>query len=364
MVACLLLSVLFFASTSESTRGDDQEQLPKLTVDAMRAALDARLDTMEKQGFSGVILIAVHGQIVYERGLGYATCDATERMTSDHAFLIGSITKEFLRLLTYRLEEEDVLHLDDAIGKSIPHLPKEKATLTVRQLVEHTAGLPDIIAASGEPIEYTVAYDYEPVTREEMLQRFARAKLISPPGKEEKYSNLGYQVLAAVLEKATNQSLEDLLRSRIFIPAGMSHTGYVAPDWSEVRFAEGCRADGTRWGSPYVDGMWMDDGPSWNLRGAGGLLGTAEDLARFMGALKNQRLLGAAAQRRYLDDRLVRLRRYDERGMGPAGSNGIFDAVFFWLEESDFRFVILSNRANHIAEDDARELIHLAARAR
>ncbi len=336
----------------------------RITVEQMRSALDARLTELEKHGFCGVVRVDVKGELAYARGLGHADCAATEAMTPDDVFLIGSITKEFLRLLAYKLEEEGHLRMDDPIGTFLPDLPEDKAALTVRQIVTHTAGIPDLVDASGRPVEYTVAYDYEPVSKEQMLNRFGKAALIFKPGTREEYSNLGYQVLAAVYEAATKERIEDILRTRIFEPAGMAHTGWIRPDWSSVRFAEGCLEDGSRWGSPLLDGMWMEDGPSWNLRGAGGLLGSAEDLSRFMDALHRGILLKPETQARYLDDRLVNMRRYGERGMGPAGSNGIFNAVFFWLEKSDFRFVILSSHADQIGEDYARELIHLTARAR
>jgi CubicO group peptidase (beta-lactamase class C family) len=360
----VLASALLYGSTPAAAQEIPEAPAIANAVEEMRVALDARLDTLEKQGFSGVVLVALKGKTAYARGLGYAKCDSTELMTTEHVFLIGSITKEFLRVVTYKLEEEGHLRLDDPIGQFIPDLPDDKAALTVRQLIYHSAGLPDIVDASGRPVPYSLAYDYENVTRDEMLRRFAKTDLFSNPGETEKYSNLGYQVLAVVLEEAAGATIEDLLHSRVFRPAGMTRTGYVAPDWSAAKFAEGCHADATRWGSPYVDGMWMEDGPSWNLRGAGGLLGTAEDLSRFMNALKRQLIFGPEAQERYLRDRLVRFSSYKDRGMGPAGSNGIFSAVFFWLRVSDFRFVILSNRANQIGESYARELIRMAVPAR
>lgn len=356
MVTCLFVSSLRAQDTTEGST--------RMTVEEMRSGMDERLAELESMGFSGVVRVEVKGEPAYARGLGFADCAATERMTTDHVFLIGSITKEFLQLLSYKLEEEGHLLRDDPIGKYLPGLREDKAAITVAQVVAHTAGIPNFVDASGKPVEYSVEYDYEPVTREKMLERFGKAKLLFEPGTREEYSNLGYQVLAAVFEAATRQSIEELLRSRIFEPAGMTRTGWVLPTWRGARFAEGCRADGSRWGSPYIDGMWMEDGPSWNLRGAGGLLGTAEDLCRFMNALEQQLLLEPETQTRYLNDRLVSIKRYGERGMGPAGSNGIFNAVFFWLEQSDFRFVILSSHADESGESYARELIRLSARAR
>ena len=250
----------------------------------------------------------------------------------------------------------------DPIGKYFPTLPAAIASITVGQLVFHTAGLPDLIDAGGNPVPYSIEYDYVPVSRDEMLARTAKTRLIFSPGEREEYSNLGYNLLGALLEIASEETYEELLETRIFAPAEMTRTGYYFPDWKTLPFADGCRPD-SRWGSPLVDGMWTADGPSWNLKAAGGLLTTVDDLARWFGALGAGRFLGPEMQSRYLDDRLVHSKLFDQRAMGPAGSNGIFNAVAYWAESSDLRVVVVTTHSGFQAEREriARTVIRTAA---
>ncbi|MEN8376963.1 MAG: serine hydrolase domain-containing protein, partial [Gemmatimonadota bacterium] len=132
-------------------------------VTTMIAALDARLDELEAEGMAGVVALWIAGEPVYERGLGHADCALTTPMTPEHVFLIGSITKEFMKVLGYALQADGALSFDDLVGAHLPGLPEHLAGLTVRQLLLHTAGLPDIIDRDGQPIDYTVDYDYEDV---------------------------------------------------------------------------------------------------------------------------------------------------------------------------------------------------------
>jgi CubicO group peptidase (beta-lactamase class C family) len=331
-------------------------------ADPVAASLDVYLDRIASEGASGVALVAVGEEVKLRRGFGHADCAGEQVMTPDHLVLMGSITKELTQLLTYVLVEEEKLAFEDTIGSYFPTLPEPLAAITVRQLVDHTGGLPDLIDAEGEPVPYSVEYDYLPVTRDEMIARAGKSELLFAPGEREEYSNLGYGVLGALLEVASEENYETLLESRIFEPAGMSSTGYVFPDASSRPFAEGCRGE-VRWGSPLLDGMWGSEGPSWNLKAAGGLLTTVDDLSSWFSGLGAGLFLGEEMQARYLDERLAQSKLFEQRVMGPAGSNGIFNAVAYWAETSDLRVVVVTTNSTFQAEREriARTLIRTAS---
>ena len=328
-------------------------------ADLVTEALDAYFDEIQTGGAAGVVLVAQRDETLFRRGFGHADCMGTTSMTADHVVMMGSITKEFTQLLSYVLVDEGKLAFRDPIGSYLPGLPPKMAAITVEQLVSHTAGLPDLIDEHGRPVPYTVGYDYVPVSRAQLIERAARAELIFPPGSREQYSNLGYNLLGAVLEIASAESYERLLASRIFDKAGMTDTGYRYDDQRRRSFAEGCGPGGERWGSPLLDGMWGPEGASWNLKAAGGLLTTVDDLALWFGGLGAGRFLGPEIQRRYLDERLVDSQTRGQRVMGPAGSNGIFNAVAYWAESSDLRIVVVTSRSDHQAESEgiARRVI-------
>lgn len=321
-------------------------------ADPLAETLDAYIDEIEAEGAAGVVLVARGDEPRFRRGFGHADCAGTTAMTADHVVMMGSITKELTRLLVYILAEEGKLAFHDPIGAHLSRLPPHLSAITVEQLVFHTAGLPDLIDELGRAVPYTVEYDYLPVSRTQLLERASKVELLFAPGSGEEYSNLGYNLLGAVLEIASGESYERLLASRVFDKAGMTDTGYWYADGRRRSFAEGCRPGGERWGSPVADGMWGPDGASWNLKAAGGLLTIVDDLARWLGALGDGRLLHPKMQRRYLDERLVASSRRGERVMGPAGSNGIFNAVLYWAETSDLRIAVVTSRSDHRAERD------------
>jgi len=287
--------------------------------------LEAYIDGLTTTGASGVALVQIGDEAVVRRGFGSANCAGTEAMGPDHLVMIGSITKEFTRILAYQLAEQRTISFTDPIGKYLPDWPDEKARIPLSSLIEHTSGLPDLVDAHGAPLPYTVGFDYIPVQRSELLERAGAASLLFEPGVREEYSNLGYGVLAAILEIASGKAYETLLQEKIFGPAGMHHTGYWFENWPDLRFAEGCRAGDERWGSPIVDRMWGDDGPSWNLKGAGGLLSTVDDLSRWLAPLGSRALFGSEMQERYLADRLVVSERLGQRESwarrGPTASS-------------------------------------------
>ncbi len=327
--------------------------------------VDGLLEAWEGKGASGVVYISRDGSTLYEKGFGSASCDAAEAVTPDHVFMIGSITKVLTGLLAYVLAERGVLDLSDPVGRYLPSLAAgvggELGAVTLQQLIDHTGGLPDLIDSQGRPVPYRVEYDYEPVSRDELVARASRAKLEFEPGSQTRYSNLGYQLLAAIFEVASGRSYEELLRQHVYEPAGMDATDFTFADARAMVFADGCLPGGRRWGNPVDDGMWGAEGPSWNLKGAGGLLSTARSLARlFDGIGDSVYFESQPAGEAYRSARLRYSERRHQNVMGPAGSNGIFNAVAVWLDGDRTSFVLLTNRADHQAENGMlRELLQL-----
>jgi CubicO group peptidase (beta-lactamase class C family) len=121
------------------------------------------------------------------------------------------------------------------------------------------------------------------------------SELRTRPGARYYYSNLGYSLLAAIIEKASGTGYEDYLAQELFAPAGMTQTGYVLPDWNPDAVAVEYDAQDRPQGRP-DDHPWATDGPYWNLRGNGGLLSTAGDLGRWLLALEGDDVLDERAK--------------------------------------------------------------------
>lgn len=323
--------------------------------------LRGRLAAAAAGGASGALRISYRGEVLFEGGYGSASCTADEPVTPVHVFMIGSITKEFTRVLGFVLEEDGVLSFDDTVADYVPGFRGPIGNVTLRQLLDHTGGLPDLIDERGQAVPYSVEYDYLPVTRDELIARANLAELISEPGQDEAYSNLGYQLLAAIYELATGENYVDLLRRHVYEPARMADTDFWFVDEARRTYADGCRTNGAHWGNPVDDAMWDESGPSWNLLGAGGLLSTVGSLAKFLEGIGAGVYFDTPEQaEKFKAQRMVFSKSRQQRVMGPAGSNGVFNAVAYWADDDRFSVVLLTNRADHPAEGGLfREIVGL-----
>ena len=320
-------------------------------LDAQLTAVTQRLSEVASEGASGFLRISLGDEVLLQSGFGSASCDGQEVITPDHLFMIGSITKDLTQLLAFVLEEKGVFSFDDTVADLLPGFEGEIGQVTLQQLLDHTGGLPDLIDSEGQPVPYTVEYDYEPVTRAEIIRRAELAELIFEPGTNEEYANLGYQLLAAIYEVATDETYPDLLRRYVYHPAGMTGTDFWFADTEARPVVDGCRRDNARWGNPLDDAMWGEAGPSWNLIGAGGLLSTTDSLNKFLAGIGDGVYFESPEQaEKYRTARLVYSERMGQRIMGPAGSNGIFNAVAYWAEDDRLSVIMFTNRAAHPAE--------------
>ena len=139
-----------------------------------------------------------------------------------------------------------------------------------------------------------------PVTRDAQVAAVLAAPLVAEPGREHLYSNPGYSLLAVVVELASGAEYEQFVHDELFRPAGMTRTGYVVPKWDGLVIAHGYK-DGEDLGSPRERPFWTPQGPSWAIRGVGGMLSTLDDLHRWYVALHGGELLSEASRRRMFD---------------------------------------------------------------
>jgi CubicO group peptidase (beta-lactamase class C family) len=245
--------------------------------------LDAYLTRLEGFGFAGSILVAKDGQILLHKGYGLANREKGTPFTPETVFDIGSITKQFTAAAILKLESDGKLKVTDPLGKYFDGAPEDKAGITLHHLLTHSAGMQDVF---GD--------DYEEMSRDGLVQAALASKLLWPPGTRYQYSNAGYSLLAAIVEKVSGKPYETYLRDTFFKPAGMEKTGYRLPAWKPEELAHGYRGD-EPWGTP-LDHAWAPDGPWWNLRGNGGILSTTGDLYKWYLALEKGEVLAKEEQ--------------------------------------------------------------------
>jgi CubicO group peptidase (beta-lactamase class C family) len=255
-------------------------------------ALDAYLRRRAAGGqFSGAVLVAKNGRPLLARGYGLA--DRTRRIanTAETRFCIASLGKMFTAVAIAQLVEQGRLSFSDAIGKYVRGFPPAVAdTVTIAELLTHTSGLGDVALGTPDP----------PRTLAAMLQRIARKPLRFKPGSRFSYSNDGFIVLGAIVERVSGQSYADYVRKHIFEPAGMTATAIRTYRPVDVpRMAHGYMRVGS-------DGQPVQPGPG-APRGAlrdnsdhvqignpsGGSYSTVTDLLAFAEALTTNKLLGS-----------------------------------------------------------------------
>ncbi|MSO48926.1 MAG: class A beta-lactamase-related serine hydrolase [Acidobacteria bacterium] len=280
-----------------------QGQLSALRTGEVRQGAEAvRVDDyltrLVPHGFSGAVLIAsvprggnwaTEGKVVLKKAYGLANRETGLPYTVDMVSCIGSVTKQFTGAAIMKLEMAGKLNTADPISKYLPGVPEDKAGITIHHLLTHTAGF------SGD----LGGMDEEPIERDALVARVLASPLVAKPGERFEYSNEGFALAGAIVERVSGQGYEAFLREHLFLPADMADTGYQAPAWPLTRLPMGYRADGQAWGRTYKNG-WLPDGPGWYLRANGGIHATLDDLYRWHLALESSKVLSADARTKYL----------------------------------------------------------------
>ena len=279
----IVLLVAVFALTACGNGGQDPAA-PATEPRRVDPSVEEFLDDTLPDGTSGTVVAARDGSVAHCRGFGLADRDAKVAARCDTAYDIMSMTKQFTAAAILKLEMMGKLRVTDPMSKFVGPVPDDKRAITVHHLLTHTAGLTEGLGG-----------DYEALSREEMLDGALESELRSAPGTEYSYSNLGYSILAAIIEQVSGRSYEEFLAENLFAPAGMTQTGYVLPEWKPGQVAVEYDENGAPKGKPF-DHPWAEDGPYWNLRGNGGLLSTARDMFRWHVALRGDEVLSKSAK--------------------------------------------------------------------
>ena len=262
-------------------------------LDPATAPIERYVDRTVPDGASGTLVAMRGDRIVSCRGFGLADRASGVPAGCDTVYDIGSVTKQFTAAAVVKLEMLGRLDVHDPISDWLGPAPPDKTGITVQQLLTHTSGLVD---ALGD--------DYQRLTRRQLVTRALASPLRSAPGTSYHYSNVGYSLLAVIIERASGTSYERFLAQHLFRPAHMTQTGYTLPHWRRSDVAVEYDARGVGQGRPF-DHPWAASGPWWNLRGNGGLLSTARDLARWHRALLDHRVLDRDAQRELFRPRVA-----------------------------------------------------------
>lgn len=179
------------------------------------SGFDELLDQYHQQiGFSGSVLVMRNGKPLLAKAVGNADDTAPESVTLQTRFDIGSIQKNLTAVLVLQAHDKGLLNLEDTVDKfSLGFTDPQTRKITIEHLLEHRSGFGDIFTAEyrKNPGKYE--------TINEKLEVLRDAPLLFKPGSNRKYSNYGYIVLGAILEKTTGQNYWELLEENVFQPS-------------------------------------------------------------------------------------------------------------------------------------------------
>jgi len=333
----LLVPSLFFCLTISAGEFSDHPD------SNLHKRIDAYLTDASDNGFSGAVLVAKEGNVILNRGYGFADKIHKISNTPTTIFDVGSVTKQFTAAAILKLEEKHKLKVTDTLSQYFNHLPADKKEITIHQLLTHSSG---IIGGIGNG-------DFHHIPTKDYFAQLFATDLLHPPGSKHYYSNAGYSVLARIIELVSGQEYEHFIRKELFAPAGMNDTGYLLPAWQKFTQAKGYQYNIFDIGS--MTKRYIDDGKiSWVLKGNGGINSTQEDMYRWYLALQNHQILSPASIKKLT---APHIKEYDDgdsyyaygwaifnsprdtKVVAHNGSNGTFYYDFVWMPEE--RTVIL-----------------------
>jgi len=261
-------------------------------VEAVRAQLEALVAT----GMPGAVAVARGPSARVQAAAGEADVATGDALTPEHRFRIGSVTKIFVAALVLQLVAEGLLELD---GDAAPFVEG----ITIRQLLNHTSGLPDFM---DDPVEVFEPYRRDPahrwqLGRDDELRLVLEKPRLFAPGEGWAYRGSNYIVLGLVVEETTGVTLQEALRERVLEPLGLSRTdlveealrydcarGYLPPDNPILPGAGERLLDVTELDLPFH-------------RAGGGIVSTAGEVATMLQALLGGRFLPEHLRAQMLD---------------------------------------------------------------
>jgi uncharacterized protein YbbC (DUF1343 family)/CubicO group peptidase (beta-lactamase class C family) len=323
-----------------------------------------RIDEVVKESIAkkecpgAVVLVGRHGKIVFRKAYGHrALLPALEPMTPDTVFDLASLTKVVATATSVMaLVEDGRVRLQDRVAKHIPEFASgggARDQVTVEELLTHRAGL-----TADDPMALYVG------SAQEIFERKYRQPLVSAPGSRFLYSDVGYEVLGELVRRVSSLPLEEFARQRVFVPLGMNETEFRPGGVGRLppsRVAPTEKINGVvRRGEVHDPRAFALGG----VAGHAGLFSTADDLARFCGAmlaggggvLSPATVAAMTRPRSYGDENLRGLGwdvatsyssvRGDLFPLGSYGHTG-WTGTSLWMDPTTDTFVVLLTNRNH-----------------
>ena len=265
-ISCSLLVHFCLCSLAYS-----QQEFHLLAEDEQRNRLEKAISGLREENFHGAVAIKVGDRPAEFYGFGRVEDEefSPERLQVD----LLSITKTVTAAAIMKLVNDSTVSVEQTLIEFFPDVPSDKANISIHHLLTHAAGFRGAIGR-----------DEAEISRDEYVARAMESRLRFEPGSDYNYSNVGYSLLAAIIELTAQKTYEEFIREDL-IPAGENlNLGYATVYNSGYSLR-------TRRGRDISDASWGHESPYWNLIGNGGLVADLGSAIRFLELLTNGALL-------------------------------------------------------------------------
>ncbi|MFI5094452.1 MAG: serine hydrolase domain-containing protein [Candidatus Acidiferrales bacterium] len=278
----LVLTLAAFFAFSLETRA----QAPGIPTERQAGAIFSAVTQKDAPGLA--VLVRKDGRNLFEKGYGVRDLRTRPKIDANTNFRLASFTKQFTAMAIMLLVHDGKLGYDQTLTEIFPDFPAYGMNITIRNLLDHTGGLPDYedLMEAEEKVKGPLWSPEHQIQDDEVLALLKKeTKGKFAPGTSWSYSNSGYVVLGLIIAKASGKSYGDFLHARIFAPLHMDHTIVFQKGKNEVvNRAFGHSKEG--------DVLKETDQSSTSATlGDGGIYSNLEDLAKWDDALRNHSLL-------------------------------------------------------------------------
>lgn len=264
--------------------------------------IEELIDLYHEYGkFNGSVLVAEQGKIVYQKGHGMANMEWDIPNSTNTKHRLGSVSKQFTAMLILQLASDGKLDLQAPINNYLPDYPNAHETpITTHHLLTHTSGIPNYTAFT----DFFKDMSRNPYSPDEFVETFKDKKLDFMPGEKFSYSNSGYFLLGALIEKISGKSYETMLHENIFTPLNMNDSGYDNHKDILKNRATGYE----KYGDGFINSNYIDMSIPY---AAGSLYSTVEDLYTWDQALYGNKMLSKEYMELYFKPQIKAYGNYD-----------------------------------------------------
>lgn len=212
---------------------------------------------LQKKYFNGCILVAQEGQVLYKNAFGFANYRKRQALNVQTDFQLASVSKQFTAVAVMMMKEQGKLDYDDDINKFYPDFPYKN--ITIRMLLTHRSGLSEYMWFCDHITDRRTPINNQDLIR---LMITKRPGINFNPNRRHDYSNTGYAVLAAIVEKLSGMPFPSFMKKNVFDPLGMKHT-FIFTFGSldhKTNIATGHLSNWFPSGHDYLDGVTGDKG--------------------------------------------------------------------------------------------------------